>query len=57
MSERTHTVFVLRISRDEGRRLTGIVERVSTGQKVRVQHLEDLCAVISQMVETTLDDV
>ncbi len=56
MSERTHTVFVLRISRDEGRRLTGIVERVSTGQKVRVQHLEDLCAVISQMVETTLDD-
>jgi len=56
MSERTHTVFVLRISRDEGRRLTGIVERVSTAQKVRVQHLEDLCAVISQMVETTLDD-
>jgi hypothetical protein len=44
--------FVVRVAPDEKGRLTGIVERVSTGAKERVQTLESIGLVIAQMITT-----
>jgi len=42
--------FIVRVSQDEAGRLTGIVERVRTGEKERVQGVEDIGQVIACMV-------
>ncbi len=42
--------FILRLSRDETGRITGIVERVRTGEKERVDALDALAQVIGRMV-------
>jgi hypothetical protein len=47
--------FIFRLSRDETGRLTGVVERVRTGEKVRVDTLDALAAVIARMVTTETD--
>jgi hypothetical protein len=43
--------FVVRLSRDEAGRLTGIVERVRTGEKERFEGLASVATVIARMVE------
>lgn len=42
--------FVVRASRDASGRLTGIVERVATGEKVRFAGAEDMAQIIERMV-------
>ncbi len=42
--------FILRLSRDETGRITGIVERVRTGEKERFEALDTLARVIDRMV-------
>lgn len=44
------TTFVVRLSRAGHGRLSGIVERVRTGEKVRFQDLHALGAVIAGML-------
>jgi hypothetical protein len=44
--------FILLLSRDERGRITGIVERVRTGEKVRVDTLDALVQVLGRMVAT-----
>ena len=41
--------FILRLCRDETGRLTGIVERVRTGEKERFHALETLAQIIGRM--------
>jgi hypothetical protein len=43
--------FVVRLARDEGGRVTGIVERVRTGEKARFESVAAIAAVIARMVE------
>jgi hypothetical protein len=43
--------FVVRISRDDAGRVTGVVERVRTGQKERVESFAAIATVIARMVE------
>jgi hypothetical protein len=43
--------FIVRLSRDETGRLTGIVERVRTGQKERFEELAAIAALIARMAE------
>ena len=40
--------FVLRLAHDEAGRLTGVVERVATGEKARVRDVEGLTKVLGQ---------
>ena len=42
--------FVVRASRDAAGRLTGVVERVSTGEKVRFSGAQDVAEIIDRMV-------
>ena len=42
--------LILRLSRDETGRITGIVERVRTGEKERFDALDALARVIDRMV-------
>jgi len=42
--------FVVRLSRDEAGRVSGIVERVRTGEKARFEALDVLIEVIGRMV-------
>jgi hypothetical protein len=48
--------FILRLSRDETGRITGIVERVRTGEKERVEALDALPRVIDRMVANEAQD-
>jgi hypothetical protein len=43
--------FVVRLSRDEAGRVTGIVERVRTGEKERFEGLAAIATSIARMVE------
>jgi hypothetical protein len=43
--------FVVRLSRDAAGRVTGIVERVRTGEKERFEGLAALATVIARMAE------
>jgi hypothetical protein len=43
--------FIVRLSRDETGRLTGIVERVRTGQKERFEGLAAIAPLIARMAE------
>jgi len=42
--------FVVRLTRDKVGRITGVVEQVKTGLKVRVEGLEALGRVIGEML-------
>jgi hypothetical protein len=44
--------FVLRVARDEAGRLTGIVERVRTGEKQRFEGLGAIAPLIAQMLRS-----
>ena len=41
--------FIVRLSLDDTGRFTGIVERVSTGEKERFQSVEALSPLVAQM--------
>jgi hypothetical protein len=41
--------FIVRLSLDDTGRVTGIVERVSTGEKERFQSVEALSPLVEQM--------
>lgn len=43
--------FIVRTWQDAGGRLTGVVERVATGEKVRFQGAEALAQLIQRMLE------
>ena len=43
--------FVVRLACDEGGHVTGIVERVRTGEKERFEGVAAIAAVIARMVE------
>ena len=45
--------FIVRFSVDEAAGVTGILERVQTGQKKRFQGLEAIGPLIAQMIATT----
>jgi hypothetical protein len=42
--------FIVRLSRDDAGHVTGIVERVQTGEKARFDALDVLAEVIGRMV-------
>ncbi len=48
--------FVVRVTCSELGKMTGVVERVKTGQKVRVEGLEAISQVIEQMIERPGDE-
>ena len=48
--------FIVRLSIDDTGRVTGIVERVRTGQKERVQGVEAIGEVIARMAAGTERD-
>jgi len=48
--------FVVRLTRSELGNVTGIVEQVKTGLKVRVDRLETIGQVIGQMIERPESD-
>jgi hypothetical protein len=43
--------FVVRLARDEAGRVTGIVERVRTGEKERFEGIAAIATSIARMVE------
>jgi hypothetical protein len=45
--------FIVRVSVDEAGGVTGILERVQTGQKKRFQGLEAIGPLIAQMIAAT----
>ena len=49
-SGRQAMTFVVRLSRDDTGRLTGVVERVRTGEKARVDDLDAIGRAIAQMM-------
>jgi hypothetical protein len=42
--------FIVRASRDASGRVTGVVERVATGEKVRFVGVEAMAAIIERML-------
>ena len=42
--------FIVRVSIDEQGGVTGVVERVRTGQKERVRGLDDIGRIIAMMI-------
>ena len=42
--------FVVRLVRRDGGQVTGVVERVRTGEKVRFEGVEAVCRVIARMI-------
>lgn len=48
--------FIVRITRDEAGRLTGVVERVRTGEKARFDGLDGIAAAIARMVAADRED-
>jgi hypothetical protein len=47
---RYRTTFIIRVERDAEGRVTGVVERVRTGEKTRVETLSDVGRVLSAML-------
>jgi hypothetical protein len=44
------TVFIVRLDRDPRGRITGVVERVRTGEKARVDALADVGKVLAALL-------
>jgi len=47
---RHHAIFIVRLDADAGGRLTGVVERVLTGEKARVDALDRVGQVLAAML-------
>jgi hypothetical protein len=48
-----YTTLILRIWQDDAGRLSGVVERVRTGEKVRFYGLETLSRTVASLLSTT----
>jgi hypothetical protein len=51
MGQQERMTFIVRLSRDERGRVSGIVERVRTGKKEQFHEVEALGVLIARMVE------
>jgi hypothetical protein len=51
MSQQERMTFIVRLSRDERGRVSGIVERVRTGEKEQFHEVETLGVLIARMVD------
>ena len=49
--------FVVRLTRDKGGRITGVVEKVKTGRKARVEGLDAVGRVIGEMIASPEADL
>ena len=47
---RRHAIFIVRVDRQHGGKVTGVIERVRTGEKVRVETLADVERVLTAML-------
>ena len=45
-----HAIFIFRVDRHPEGRVTGVIERVRTGEKVRVETLADVERVLAAML-------
>lgn len=45
-----HSIFILRLDRDDRGRITGISERVRSGEKARVNGLDGVGAILAAML-------
>lgn len=45
-----HAIFIVRVNRDSGGKLTGVIERVRTGEKIRVEALAEVEQVLASML-------
>jgi hypothetical protein len=50
-----YTTLIVRIQQDDAGRLSGVVERVRTGEKVRFHGLETLSRSIAALLSTTAE--
>ena len=48
-----YTTLIVRIRQDDAGRLSGVVERVRTGEKVRFYGLETLSRTVASLLSTT----
>jgi hypothetical protein len=48
-----YTTLIVRIRQDDAGRLSGVVERVKTGEKVRFYGLETLSRTVASLLSTT----
>jgi hypothetical protein len=48
--ETCHAVFIVRLARDPTGRVTGVVERVRTGEKQRVAAVEEIGSILATML-------
>ena len=56
--ERLHrAVFIVRLDRDDLGRIRGVVERVRTGEKARVETVDDVGQILAAMLARDEDDV
>ena len=49
-ADRPQAVFIVRLARDTAGKVTGVVERVRNGQKERFTALEEVGAIVAQML-------
>jgi hypothetical protein len=50
-----HTTLIVRIRQDDAGRLSGVVERVRTGEQVRFHGLEALDRAVASLLSTTAE--
>jgi len=50
-----YTTLIVRIRQDDAGRLSGVVERARTGEKVRFHGLETLSRVVASLLSTGAD--
>ncbi|HJX86036.1 MAG TPA: hypothetical protein VJ277_00635 [Gemmatimonadales bacterium] len=51
-----YTTIIVRVRRDDAGRLSGVVERVRTGEKVRFHGLETLGRAVATLLESAQGD-
>ena len=49
--------FVVRLTRDEVGRITGVIEQVKTGRKARVESLDAVSRTIAEMIDSAGTDL
>jgi len=49
--------FVVRLTRDEVGRITGVIEQVKTGRKTRVDDLDAVSRAIGEMIDSPGTDL
>jgi hypothetical protein len=50
-----YTTLIVRIRQDDAGRLTGVVERARTGEKVRFHGLETLSRAVTSLLSSTVE--